>query len=614
MILCMLILLGSYGAFTEGVSSIAHKQVPHGVYLSRTDDVRLVSAYWRVLVTIEEPVTLLKFLNNQDSDPQNLIALVRNHALRHPQVRGSVLNNLFSRLTWLHVVRTDERNRLRHKRGLLNAGGWILNKLFGTATSGQINELRDLVRQGYEDRLVLSHNQEKLATAYNQLAREANISREYLHEHSNALMKLKNELNTFHNRTAKLEHEIYKEHKAILLGDIVATAERRHEIVRQQYQTFLRQRMALEAGRLTEEVLIRADLEEILEKAEKQGYRGATPEWYYEHSRVRPLWSDDHKLTYIVELPMTREQVTGYHLVTFPHYNNGTDTWSKIVTHEYLGYDERDGTIFVLKGCKGAYPVLCQKDMNYHAGLPCERSLILGTREGLLQCRVRLETPKESTAVAVGINEHILTTDDSALEARCQGEPTEILKVEPGSYRVTFAASGCQLQGAGGWVLESVDVHQERLEYAALNINLENIEIPEIPALEHLHESIKLRLHQVEGVELDKLTPLEQIHPMRRVSHSSVNTYIIIIIFGSLIFIACAVALFFLIKPGTGCNGPCKKRESNRFWWLPCFKKREGSGEASVSFTSNCHWNYHQLFQLESRRCSETTNSRNLRR
>ena len=85
---------------------------------------------------------------------------------------------------------------------------------------------------------------------------------------------------------------------------------------------------------------------------------------------------------------------------------------------------------------------------------------------------------------------------------------------------------------------------------------------------------------------MEKLTPLEQIHPMRRVSHSSVNTYIIIIIFGSLIFIACAVALFFLIKPGTGCCRPCKKRESNRFWWLPCFKKREGSGEASVSFTS----------------------------
>ncbi len=537
-------------------------------------------------MVIPEPSFLqnLELLDANGNDPEQIHSFVNKQAVAHPGIPAGMRQNLLNRLDWLYVIKADERRHLRHKRGLINAGGWLLSKLFGTATSGQVEKLKELVQQGYEQRVVLSHRTNELASSYNQMVKEVNQTRAYLAEHGEAIGKLKDDVKKLVEavNNNKLDALIAK--KGMLLNDLVSTAERRHDIVREQYQTYLAQRRALEAGRLTEEVLLRADLESIIEKAQSMGYRGATPEWYYEHSQIRPLWDHEEGMSYVVELPMGKEEVTGYHLQTFPDYKEDTDQWTKLVVHEYLGYDERDGTVFVLKGCKGAYPVLCEKDMNYHSGLPCERSLILGTSEGLSRCRVRLETPKESTALSVGINSHILTTKDSALEARCMGEPTEVEKVSPGTHQVTFAASGCQLQGKGGWVLESVDVHQEKLELLGLEVELGNLTLPDIPRLDLLEEPAKFQLHQVQGVELKMLKAYPPLHPLRTLTHEAMNSYILIGIIAFLVLLGCVITLYWMITTGRCSEMMRRKRAGRRFWWLACCKKgRESEGQEVCS-------------------------------
>ena len=60
----------------------------------------------------------------------------------------------------------------------------------------------------------------------------------------------------------------------------------------------------------TSQKLSKKELETLIEKAESMGYHRATPEWYYEHSQIRPLWDDDGGMSYIVEIPMGKEEVT----------------------------------------------------------------------------------------------------------------------------------------------------------------------------------------------------------------------------------------------------------------------------------------------------------------
>merc|ERR1712044_62242 len=128
-------------------------------------------------------------------------------------------------------------------------------------------------------------------------------------------------------------------------------------------------------------------------------YQAAPMEWYYENSQIRPLWSDDKgQLTFIVELPLVEDSVTGYRLETFPDMKTAGQ-WVRVVTHENLGYNERTGSVVTLTSCRGSYPTLCVKDLHYREGLPCERAILLGRSDHIKDCRVRFQEPVETTAI-----------------------------------------------------------------------------------------------------------------------------------------------------------------------------------------------------------------------
>jgi len=112
---------------------------------------------------------------------------------------------------------------------------------------------------------------------------------------------------------------------------------------------------------LTETVMLRHHLLSVLREARRQDYVPAEPEWYYEHCLVRPLWESAEGLSYVVELPMASSTVAAYQLDTYPFLRNGD--WYRLVIHERVGYDEEDGTMTVLKQCRGTTPVMCEKNL-----------------------------------------------------------------------------------------------------------------------------------------------------------------------------------------------------------------------------------------------------------
>ena len=128
-------------------------------------------------------------------------------------------------------------------------------------------------------------------------------------------------------------------------------------------------------------------------------------------------------------------------------------------------------------------------------------------------------------------------------EDHCARETSEKLQIDPGTQEIMFASADCQLQGESGWVLESVDIHEEELEVRTLEIHLTMIILPEIPSLEQLEPHIQHQLHQVEGVQLKRIKPLPNLQPFESISYASVNTYAV----QGILFLVLVIATFTVI-------------------------------------------------------------------
>ena len=68
----------------------------------------------------------------------------------------------------------------RHKRGLLDAGGMVLHQLFGVATSGDVANSRQLIRQVCDSNKQILHKANKLVSVINQTYNELSLHRTHL--------------------------------------------------------------------------------------------------------------------------------------------------------------------------------------------------------------------------------------------------------------------------------------------------------------------------------------------------------------------------------------------------------------------------------------------------
>ena len=84
------------------------------------------------------------------------------------------------------------------------------------------------------------------------------------------------------------------------------------EIVVNDYRTqkaiFHRQKLQLERGWLTEDILPPPYLHDVLDQIIDKGHEVLRDEWYYQHFTVRPMWETVSELTYQVMFPaLSRE-------------------------------------------------------------------------------------------------------------------------------------------------------------------------------------------------------------------------------------------------------------------------------------------------------------------
>ena len=169
--------------------SITVKKLTNGIRLQKINGVKLISAYWRLVIVIPPP-------RWGDAEEENGLALigrvkmfVDRESMATVHIDKGIRKNLMQRMSILtqrmmdlqqHNVifrSVDSSNRSRQRRGLINAGGWLLGKLFGVATHKDMEQIRELILQGNSARTAISHKVGELATAYNRMVEEQNQTR-----------------------------------------------------------------------------------------------------------------------------------------------------------------------------------------------------------------------------------------------------------------------------------------------------------------------------------------------------------------------------------------------------------------------------------------------------
>ena len=120
------------------------------------------------------------------------------------------------------------------------------------------------------------------------------------------------------------------------------------------------QRKALEAGRLSEDLLPREMLRKLLKDAVQPQLGGTVHtnlEWYYTNCPVRSFWSHPKSLEYLVELPMGSRGLEAYQLTAFPYQQENGD-WYSLVVEEMVGFNRENGMIVHLQTCRGDKPLV----------------------------------------------------------------------------------------------------------------------------------------------------------------------------------------------------------------------------------------------------------------
>ena len=374
-----------------------------GVWVERHGEVRTVSGLWRVLITLQPP---------RRPDTQAWAGPLR-ASLRRAQAHTTVED----REIWEYrLANLDARRDLpvdvpqapatvaaptghggRVKRGLLNFVGELSRVLFGTATSDEVHALQESIKRLQDGMTVLHHNTRVMVSIMNQ-------TRRYVRENRLDLRAVQAEtmrLDQLARVTARRVHalELYQSRAQIRRQIDLAIQQMEMAIAdyRLQRRIFHRQRLQMERGWLTEDILPRAALRQILAKIQASPGGVLRPEWYYQHIPVNPLWGVGNALIFQAAIPvLTPHQYLRYTFRYLP-VPLGNRHWRQVVGRDDLAINAMTGFGFTPRDCIEGSPTVCNPGIET-TGPTCEAALVMGqtadacqvtvTKRGLLTSEV----------------------------------------------------------------------------------------------------------------------------------------------------------------------------------------------------------------------------------
>ena len=348
----------------------------------------------------------------------------------------------------------------RPRRGLADAIGSLSKFLFGVSTVDDVAALRDIVENAGYNNAVLSHDVQRLVIVANQTRRQVRENRmdlRRLRQHEGALLS---QLNRQGEKLSLLEHRVNSLSISRIIDRFINELElvsRGHQL---QLASFFVQKRELERGWLTESILSPTELSVILRTIRLRGFATPIPEWYFENSRVEPLWVNDRQLVFRSKLVgLSRKTYLQYSLNYFP-VGMGSQHLRQVRSRGKVAIDTISGAVFWPIECSGKNPRVCLQGKE-ELKPTCESNLITNMTSGLRQLALTKRGERLSEVYSSS-DDHVVVISYAVLSVflRCSGKAAKERTVDGAS--LMHLTGGCEL-GTKDWNIRGIEQGQHSL-------------------------------------------------------------------------------------------------------------------------------------------------------
>ena len=427
-----------------------------GVLVEDRGNVHKISGLWTVVVTIQEPI-------RPDAELWQAADDLRTFIGNQPRIVPETEETSFwierlEAINKLHDIPDDSMDTVplrtpansgqrRDKRGLVDSIGHLSRFLFGTATTDEVQNLRELIDNTRGQTNALIHNVDAMASVMNQTRRFVRENRADISSLKYNMKQLLANLPYVQGNLSSINFQVQmlnvSRHIDIKLAMLEAVT--RDYIHRKQ--VFHLQKTQLERGWLTEDVLPPDYLENLLIMFHNLGHTTLYGEWYYQHLQIHPMWEDNLELVFRIVIPMlSPTEYLYYTLRAFP-VAWGDDHLRQIITNDEIAINSISDSTFQPndKQCIGIDPRVCRPVEEY-AGQSCESQLIAGKSADL--CAVSVTERKNKTLDSfrtnIESNEIILVAyRPTDMTLRCPGENPDYRTVM--GPKQFYIPNGCTL-------------------------------------------------------------------------------------------------------------------------------------------------------------------------
>ena len=525
--------------------------LPDGLLITGGEEIRSHVATWTVLVTLDAPQEEIGLRQTMENFKSTI-----NRLLKNRDSMNATKTSWYERIMDIEMTMLPDGKGVitRTRRGILDFVGEISQKLFGTATDADVRECKRMIEAVARVSQQVTHSQKALVTVVNQTYHHVQQNRRHIQSLQLFGRTLNREMN-FMKTIMEKNHLLIEMLKAELRIDQALSAiEATHNQWLRQLDRYHRQRIALELGWLTEEVLSAPELRQILEAGRRVGLQAPPLPWYYENVSIRPMWEDSARLVFKAELPLISDtHFLRYRLRTWPVPGNESGMVVKLQVPADVAQDTSSGGMFEPSACLGRRPAICRTGPVYdRSSFQCPRGVLTGDEKLRKQCRVTVTRTQQRATVVEEIipGIYIISTPGESLSLHCVGKDETRIMLIPGVHGVQLAAN-CRLRGKGwemaGLIQQSSRVSVRQPILVTPSFDLMDI-VPRIPKLlpGMVHEWGELEV--IKDIPLDSLVNLPDMslspETFGEEHHPVANSLLL----GTILMAAGGIALFMYRK------------------------------------------------------------------
>jgi len=481
-----------------------------GVRVTNEGDLRVMSAVWQLITIMDPPL-----------EPPMLPWL---HFLRNTLSNSNFTGQLMEKVHWYHRLSKLEHqmrqdspvvNKIgdsrpyglkRHRRGLLNVVGSGLSWLFGLATGDQLEEMKLAMSKNSKDGDILYHNEKEMLSIMNDTRKiQRHMTQSIAHYRSVVAAEI---------RRLKIEivgvEQWERTRSALMHG--FEEIDKAMDCYEKALAGYNQRLMQVERGFLTEDLLPKERLRELLGRLRSNGFATLPEHWYYSYATVHPIWSVDDKIAYSTFIPLVRSvKYIQYGLLYMP-VGLGKNHLRQLVGRHNIAVRTEDTGSFVPSDCRGEAPIVCMPAReDIISG--CEAALATGGNPSNCEIKIVKKGNRDATVIPPkGMASVVLVAPHrSSISAQilCRGKAPVRLSID--KPQAIHLEKHCTLRGEGWrvdsiqWAKETIVIRGRKPELVLAGLN---VSWPKIINEEFNNNDFGLSEIKIPLIDVDRLRPL----------------------------------------------------------------------------------------------------------